>query len=370
MRNTARQAEKLAKAPTSGHLQVVDRQAPERLLNLMRERDRLAKQVMAKRKIFAETEAKVREIASMIAGRTMPIAKKIEVIDQEIHAIFHALLAKGRLSRGARQAVESVYQGMQEAEVISPDPSLTEDPWLDEMFGEAESNEHASAGRHPIPEEDLASAERPSAGQGGQTLRTVFRKLAMAIHPDKAHGKADHARRAEAMKEVTQAYQNGDLARLLELEAAWLVDGDLPEANDHAEIDRRCEQVALEIQQLSVQLKVIALDLRELRSSPPAKITKGLWRASPRKVEAEIAYLEADGEREVRKITLVRDYAKAFLAGRISLPDFVLGPPELRPKHAEVELTGDMLLDLFVNGIVGLERGEQGRGRRPRGRRP
>lgn len=360
-----------AEAPASVHLQVVDQQAPERLLNLMRARDRLRKQVLAKQKTFAETAAKIRDIALFIAKRTMPIAKRLEDIDREIHTIFQTLLTKARLSKSERLNVESIYEGLQEDRTISEDPSqvVREDDFAHGADDDQTAAEGTSPGGHPGRADDLGSAKRPGSENGGPTLRSLFRKLAMAIHPDKAHGRADHARRAEAMKEVTQAYQNRDLARLLELQARWLEDGDLPTIDDQANVDRRCEQVTLEIHQLTLQLKDVALNLRELRSSPPAKMTKSLWRASPQKMEAEIAILEADGERDVRKLTIVRDFAKSFLDGTIALKDFMQGPSELRPKRIEMDPMEEMLFDLFVNEVEEMERERYTRGVRTRRRR-
>jgi len=53
-------------------------------------------------------------------------------------------------------------------------------------------------------------------------MRDLFRRLATAIHPDKAQDADSQEERTEAMKEVTRAYRDGDLASLIELEKVWL----------------------------------------------------------------------------------------------------------------------------------------------------
>lgn len=46
----------------------------------------------------------------------------------------------------------------------------------------------------------------------------MFRKLASALHPDRADGDADRQRRTEAMQRVNQAYERQDLLALLTLQ--------------------------------------------------------------------------------------------------------------------------------------------------------
>lgn len=52
-------------------------------------------------------------------------------------------------------------------------------------------------------------------------LKRRYRAIAKVVHPDAAESAEDHACRAERMREVNEAYEKGDLARLVSMEAAW-----------------------------------------------------------------------------------------------------------------------------------------------------
>ena len=71
------------------------------------------------------------------------------------------------------------------------------------------------------PHRGGGAAERrreEAARQASQSLREVFRKLASALHPDRAADADDHASRTAMMQRVNQAYERNDLLALLELQ--------------------------------------------------------------------------------------------------------------------------------------------------------
>jgi hypothetical protein len=66
-----------------------------------------------------------------------------------------------------------------------------------------------------------SAAERKQEAQAqaaSQSVREVFRKLASALHPDRAEDEADHARRTALMQRVNQAYAAQDLLALFTLQ--------------------------------------------------------------------------------------------------------------------------------------------------------
>jgi hypothetical protein len=92
--------------------------------------------------------------------------------------------------------------------------------------------------------------------------------LSVAIHPDRSQTDADRDHRTEAMKEVTRAYQDGDLARLLELEKAWLAAEETP-VDGQGETERRCSSLERTNRELKKQLRELENELRELKHSVP-----------------------------------------------------------------------------------------------------
>lgn len=126
------------------------------------------------------------------------------------------------------------------------------------------------------------------------------------------------------MKEVTRAYQDGDLARLLELEKAWLAEEKTP-VEAHDETERRCANLERTNRELKKQLREMESELRELKYSVPALAADQLGlrgKGSAARVEALVAEMQAslDG------LHKLRDFVRSFVDGKITLDEFVVGP--------------------------------------------
>ncbi len=106
---------------------------------------------------------------------------------------------------------------------LGDDPVASEDELMQRAF----SKMQAQVEQGPPPADAAHSRKRPTAAQrrreqeekdATQSLREVFRKLASALHPDRADDDADRQRRTEAMQRVNQAYERQDLLALLTLQ--------------------------------------------------------------------------------------------------------------------------------------------------------
>jgi hypothetical protein len=120
-----------------------------------------------------------------------------------------ALLA--RLQEEMHKAAESAQDGAQDQRGSAPDP---DDEW-DDLFG----------GAAPAPSPKRAAAamrrqakEAKEAQEASASLREVFRKLASALHPDRAADDEDRVRRTALMQRVNQAYDKQDLLALFALQ--------------------------------------------------------------------------------------------------------------------------------------------------------
>ncbi len=83
---------------------------------------------------------------------------------------------------------------------------------------QAEEHAHAGARKRPVRPSAAQRRREEEARQITQTVREVFRKLASALHPDRATDAADHDARTAMMKRVNRAYEASDLLALLELQ--------------------------------------------------------------------------------------------------------------------------------------------------------
>jgi hypothetical protein len=182
-------------------------------------------------------------------------------------------------------------------------------------------------------------------------MRDLFRRLATAIHPDKTQDADSREQRTEAMKEVTRAYQDGDLARLLELEKVWLA-GESPESGDHEdETERRCSSIEQTNRELKRQLKELDTKMRELRRSAPAGFATALGLGG-KHGDAQLSGLLSTLENEVQALRETRAFVQSFVDGKITCAQFVAGPangqfrdPDFEPDLGDLE---DFLADILL----------------------
>ena len=152
-----------------------------------------------------------------------------------------------------------------------------------------------------------AARERDRADTS-KALQDIFRKLALALHPDHERDAEERARKTRLMQEVNVAYEAGDLLALLELQLRF-------EQVDRAHIDGLADERLVHFNRLLVE-QVSQLE-RELASAedhwryqldvPPHV------RIAPRHVGDAI---RADLATFARNITGMRNDIKAFAGPR------------------------------------------------------
>lgn len=93
----------------------------------------------------------------------------------------------------------------------------------DELLREAERNRReaeARASRRKKSARQVAAEARRESEQAqvGKALQEVYRKLAIALHPDREPDPAEQARKTLLMQQINVAYEQKDLLQLLELQ--------------------------------------------------------------------------------------------------------------------------------------------------------
>jgi chromosome segregation ATPase len=346
------------------------REPSSRVLALMREREKLLAKIARKKQTLNKEVTSIKDMQVHLAQAQdgmRPLVEQGQKLEQEVHQLFAALLAKGRLQAKERRLVREVYDELQRGGIISPAPDTVDDDvfdWLQDDTEPGSPDEHHAPPGSP---DSVASAKRPAA-KGASTLRDIFRRLAAAIHPDRSQTDADRHHRTEAMKEVTRAYHDGDLARLLELENAWLAE-EKTSVEAHDETERRCANLERTNRELKKQLRELDSELRELKHSVPV-LTADQLGLRGKGSAARVKTLVAEMQGSLDGLHKLRDFVRSFADGKITLDEFMVGP-DIGAGNAEEE-DGDMDLadlDAFLDDIfgnVGRAPRRQGRSRQSR----
>jgi hypothetical protein len=109
---------------------------------------------------------------------------------------------------------EKMREGADSAQAVGDAAADEEDEW-DDLFG--------AAAPAPSPKRAAAAQRRQAkeakeAQEASASLREVFRKLASALHPDRADDDEDRVRRTALMQRVNQAHDKQDLLALFALQ--------------------------------------------------------------------------------------------------------------------------------------------------------
>ena len=301
---------------------IVLRKSPERLKLEAQEKEhaRLLREIEKSKLRCEATEQVSRDAQETLYRDTQGLRSRLNSTVQELHQIFSALLSpKSRLGRTDRAALRRFYRQVlgglppPDSEAVpeardareSPPPDFKEA--CDGAWDAHQAREHASA-------------HKPDQGNSG-LLRALYKKLAVALHPDRARDPNESARLTAVMKEVTRAYADEDLAKLVEIDRSWLVQS--PEGDAADDLERRAAVLVEANRELRRQLRALTARLSELEEVLPGVSRRG--KRPPNAAEIAATTIEAL-ERELTGLERMREAARDLFAGRSSVFEFLAGP--------------------------------------------
>lgn len=174
--------------------------------------DRAARLAKADRRRLRE------EICSLITG--LLDASEDDAIAQEMEALFerHAGHDLDTENREAMAAMKEMFEAASGLD-LGDEAFDSEEALLRAAQSRmAERHEAAQARRKPRKPTAAQRRREQEQHEATQSLREVYRKLAAAIHPDRAEDDADRERRHALMQRANGAYESQDLLALLGLQ--------------------------------------------------------------------------------------------------------------------------------------------------------
>jgi hypothetical protein len=329
----------------------------ERLRVLGREHEGLLGKVAKRRAARERMEGEIRAATNAIGAATEELAVEARRLDAEMHAMMERWMAAPRRTKKERDALRRLYEYLIESGILSPPAFRAEAPRG--KAGKKRAAEEAEA-----EERVVASAAKP-AGPDRGVLRTLYRKLVEAMHPDRVQDEREKHARTEAMKEVTVAYQAGDFARLVELERSWTAREEIAARGE--DTAARIEELVKAIEELKRQLKGLEKEARAVRATYEWKLTAELKKQG--KKGDPIAKVRAQAEAELVPLRSTHAHLARFEAGEITLEALLAGPraPGREIDDDELPVTAadmDAIIEVLLE-----QSGVRGKKKRPRSRR-
>lgn len=321
----------------------------EQLRAALRLRDELVAKVARRKAALRAAEHAADEASVKVASVIEPKWTRLYAFDDELHQLLDALTTDAARQPRERAALLRLYHSLQRHGVLSrraeweartgrataPGGRGGRDgrdgqgnrrgaAAFDDADGFDGFDDFVPGASRGDRQDDVASAKRPPESQHGG-LRALFRRLVEAFHPDRVQDEDAKAERTEVMKDITEAYRRGDLARLLELErlmndpAASAALDDEAALDDADELARRLQALDRSCDELRAQLRELEREVRAVRRSPRGAVARELKRAARAGYDFADFDVVRDLDRAAFELRRVRDVFTAYRDRRLSL---------------------------------------------------
>jgi quinol monooxygenase YgiN len=302
------------------------------LAGLEKEHQSLLKQIKKKRTELNNFVEKMRSLATEVFHRVSPNMKTMAELDAEIHALFAEILNTRKMGKQTQKNIQSLYRSLQMGGVISYKPIEEEDDdddeELDELFEDNDSQENHQRRRQFWEAEQDSESPTVARTDESRKIRQTFLRLAEIFHPDKVKDNETQMTHTEIMKEINKAYQDGDLARLLEIERKYEV-GETIDNNSEDDLSRRCKNIEQHNQILKNQYEKLKQELRLAKNTPEGSMVADYKKAAKQGIDCIELMLETI-QSQTKIVAEIRDFVQDFKDKKITIKEFLAGPESLR----------------------------------------
>lgn len=291
--------------------------------NLEKEHQWLLKQIKKKRTELKNLTSNIINIGTEIFHKINPLYQQMADIDQEIHQLFTEIFTKKSLGKKSRKKIEKIYRNLQMVGVISYQEEDENDNFieLDDFFtDEVEEEDQEDFSDNFQDNREIPSREIPGKSEESKKIRKTFLRLATIFHPDKIEDNSKHEQYTEIMKIVNKAYQEGDLATLLEIEKQYLAEEKI-NINNQDELQRRCEVLAKHNDLLKAQYEQLKEELRFTKKTSEGTMVIEYRKAMKKGVNPINEMVEEITE-QIKGIKSIRNLVKQLWNQQISIKEF------------------------------------------------
>ena len=297
-----------------------------RLNFLTKENQKFLNQIEKNRTELDNLNNSIEEMSIQITQRSAPFRQKIWELDRQIHNVFKEIFAARKLGKKSRKDIQTIYYNLQSDGLISPNSSSPNSSQFDADISESDNSQNSSdwhddQQRSPQKSmEDISKLYREEL----KKIRQIFLRLAEVFHPDKVIDEAKREYCTEVMKEINQAYQNGDLAKLLAIEKQQDL-SEIINRDSNDDLTRECAKIDAENAFLKSQLDNLKLQLKLTKNTPQGQITANFRRITKYGGDP-IGTALVEMEAQVEIIEQLHKLAVAFRDRRITIKEFLQGP--------------------------------------------
>ena len=317
-----------------------------RLEFLEQDNQKLIGKIEKKRTELNNLIDRIRELAVEVSQRSAPLLQQLMELDSKMHAAFAEIFNGRKLGKQTRKQVEAIYANLQASGLITLHREPEEHRRSGSFRSDDDTTDESDWGwnEQQLPSnfgDDSPKLDRDEL----KKIRQIFLRLAEVFHPDKVSNPDTQRYHTEVMQEINQAYQSGDLAKLLAIEKKHQM-GEIIDRNNENDLARQCTRIEQENEFLKNQFDQLKLELRLSKNTPQgAMVTE--YRKLSKAGYDPIGEAISQTESQVKAISEVYAFVLDFRDRRITIKDFMKGPDSF---HDMQEMSDE---DLFFE-MMGL----------------
>ena len=308
------------------------------LQGLEKEHESLLKQIKKKRTELNNFVEKMRSLATEVFHKVSPNMQTMAELDAEIHALFTEILTTRKMGKQTQKNIQSLYRSLQMGGIISykaiDEDEEDDEEQLDELFENDDSQENHQRRRQFWEAEGDSESPTVPRTDESRKVRQTFLRLAEIFHPDKVKDNETQMTHTEIMKEINKAYQEGDLARLLEIERKYEV-GETIDNNSEDDLSRKCKNIEQQNQILKNQYEKLKQELRLAKNTPEGTMVADYKKAAKQGIDCIELMLETI-QSQTKIVAEIRDFVKDFKDKKIPIKEFLAGPQSLRSMQEDM----------------------------------
>ncbi|MEH2318812.1 J domain-containing protein [Nostoc sp.] len=319
-----------------------------RLGFLEKEHKSLLKKIKRKRTEVKNFVEQMRSFATEIFHQASPSFQKMAELDDNIHTLFDEIFTTRKFGKQTLKNIEAVYLNLQMTGIISRKQFNTE---LEELFKSSATeegfSEETAEDRHQHWQtQESVESTSVARTEESRKIRQTFLKLAEIFHPDKVKDSETQRYYTEIMKEINKAYQEGDLARLLEIERIQEV-GEIIDNNNEDDLTRKCRTLEQQNKILINQYENFKRELRLAKNTPEGAMVSDSRQAAKKGIDSMAIMVETI-ESQLDVVYQIWDFVKDFKEQKITIKEFLAGPVSLHSLDEEImeDILEEMLSEL------------------------
>lgn len=248
----------------------------EKLVVLRKQHKAVLKKITTERTKLTRLKDEIKRIMSSSSGAVQSKMQELQKAQKEMQRVLARCAQSTMFSKSERKDFYWMKEDLGDMFAEMMPPEMSESDFAEFMRKQAE--ERGKAGfdffNHFAP--DVPEEQQKS-------IREVYKRLAAKFHPDKAaHNTAIEKRFHGIMQRINAAYQHGDIAELLALEAEFADLDDILTREESALrdlVEQEMERLRNEMELCNAQLQRLKNERKKIERTDEGRIVKDFKRA-------------------------------------------------------------------------------------------